>query len=64
MEPLPGEERRWERLVELNKEPQEDPENATPQPTCHTESIPRQQSVSLVPSVSLDRGHDVATEPR
>lgn len=45
MEPLPGEERRWERLVELNKEPQEDPENATPQPTCHTESIPRQQSV-------------------
>lgn len=51
----PGEERRWDRLVELNKEPQEDPENPTPQPTSHTESIPRQQSVSLVPSVSLDK---------
>lgn len=38
MEPLPRGERRWERLVELNKEPQEDPENPTPQPTSHTES--------------------------
>lgn len=38
MEPLPRRERHWERLVELNKEPQEDPENPTPQPTSHTES--------------------------
>lgn len=29
-------ERRWERLVELNREPQE-PANPIPQPTSHTE---------------------------
>lgn len=32
MEPWPR-----ERLVELNREPQEDPANPTPQPTSHTE---------------------------
>lgn len=45
-----------------NKEPHDDPENPTPQPTSHTESIPRQQSVSLVPSHWT--GQDSAIEPR
>lgn len=50
--PSPGGERLgWERLVELNKEPQEDPENPTPQPTSHMES----QDSSVPSVISLDR---------
>lgn len=51
MEPLPRGERRWERLVELEEELGEDPENPTPQPhltTCQPHRILQQQSVSLV----------------
>lgn len=44
--------------MELNKEPQEDPENPTPQPTSHTES--HYSRVSLVPSHWTE---DAAPEP-
>lgn len=65
MEPLAPGERHWERLVELNKEPHEDPENPTPQPTSHTESLdirvcPRCRLTGqdrMLPS-SLDQAHE------
>lgn len=60
MEPLPPGERHWERLVELNKEPHEDPENPTPQPTSHTES----HDISVSPVPSHWTGQDAAIEPR
>lgn len=47
-------ERRWERLVELNREPQEDPANPTPQPTSHRTYNSR---VHIPGAVPLDRGH-------
>lgn len=47
-------EKRWERLVELNREPQEDPANPTPQPTSHRTYNSR---VHIPGAVPLDRGH-------
>lgn len=44
--------------MELNKEPQEDPENPTPQPTSHTES-----HYSRVCPWCCLTGQDAATEP-
>lgn len=57
MEPLPRGERHWERLVELNREPQEDPANLTPQPASYPEPTTAEYTSLVLSHGTEDAGH-------